>query len=149
MLPVSSTVAHQVMARLSTRAPEPRLRVLYDGDCGFCTRSADLLRRLDRQGRLDLIPLQLAAETMADVPDTDALLEAMHVRDARGRWSVGGAAWIRISQEIALLRPIGLLARLPIIRRLVEPTYALVADNRHRLSRLLGDDACRLDRGKP
>ncbi len=123
--------------------------VLYDADCGFCIRSARLLRRLDREGQLDIMPLQHAAETMADVPDLDALLEAMHVRDAAGRWSTGGAAWVRISQEIALLRPLGFLGRLPIIRRLVEPTYALVADNRHRLSRLLGHDGCHIDQGKP
>ena len=70
----------------------------------------------------------------------------MHVRDGTGEWSVGAAAWVRIAREIALLRPLGAVARLPVLRRLVEPTYALVAGNRQRISRLLGDDACDINR---
>jgi predicted DCC family thiol-disulfide oxidoreductase YuxK len=128
------------------RPTDHRLLVLFDGDCGVCTSSARWLGRLDRHGRLELIPLQ-AALGMPDAPSIDVLLDAMHVRDSDGGWSVGGAAWIRISREVALLRPFGLLARLPLLRRFVEPTYALVARNRHRISRALGADACRIDPG--
>lgn len=120
-----------------------RLLVLYDADCAFCARSARLLHRLDRRGHLDLVPLQTAT-IIAGAPSLESLLQTMHVRDGDGRWSVGGAAWIRISQEVGLLRPLALLARLPLIRRLVEPTYSLIAANRQRMSRLLGDDACRI-----
>jgi predicted DCC family thiol-disulfide oxidoreductase YuxK len=66
----------------------------------------------------------------------------MHVRDEHGRWSTAGAAWIRIGREIDLPRPVALLAGLPGMRRFIEWAYALVAGNRHRLSRLLGDAAC-------
>ena len=120
-----------------------RLLVLYDADCGICTRSARLLRRLDRHARLHLVPLQ-AAGGVADAPPLDVLREALHVRDEDGDWRVAGAALTRIGQEIPLLRPLALLARLPPIRRLVERTYALVADNRMGISRVLGDDGCRV-----
>lgn len=33
-------------------------RLVFDGDCGFCTRSAGWLRRLDRSHRIDMRPLQ-------------------------------------------------------------------------------------------
>lgn len=122
--------------------------VLYDADCGFCTRSVRILRRLDRTGRLRLVPLQGAAASIADAPPEYVLHETLHVRDAEGRWYVGGSAWIRISGEVAVLRPLGVLARLPLVRRAVEPVYALIARNRHRISRLLGDDdTCRLEPG--
>jgi predicted DCC family thiol-disulfide oxidoreductase YuxK len=133
-------------------APAPgtsRLEVFYDADCGFCTRSARLLRRLDHGRRLQLTPLQLATEATRDAPPLDVLLHAMHVRDGAGRWSVGGAAWLRIAQDVPLLRPLGFLAQLPVIRALVEPTYAVVAGNRHRISRLLGDEACPIAERKP
>jgi predicted DCC family thiol-disulfide oxidoreductase YuxK len=67
----------------------------------------------------------------------------MHVRDAAGRWSIGGAAWLRIADALPALRPLAWFARLPFMRPLVEPVYAVIANNRHRLSRVLGDDACR------
>jgi predicted DCC family thiol-disulfide oxidoreductase YuxK len=120
----------------------PNLQVFFDADCGFCAHSASVLRRLDSKQRLALVPLQRAAEVVPDAPDIDRLLASMHVRDPTGHWSVGGAAWLRIADEIPLLRPLAFLARLPGLRRLVEPAYALVARNRHRISRLLGDDAC-------
>ncbi len=124
------------------------LRVFFDADCGFCAHSASVLRRLDSKHRLGLVPLQRAAEVVSDAPDIDRLLASMHVRDPAGRWSVGGAAWLRIADEIPLLRPLAFLARLPGLRRLVEPTYALVARNRHRISRLLGDDACSIPKAR-
>lgn len=117
-----------------------RLTVLFDSDCGFCTRSAGVLRRLDRARRLDLVPLQGAA--LKDAPPERLLIERLHVRDAAGAWSAGGAAWLRIAAAVPALRPLAWFAPLPFIRSLVEPVYAVIANNRHRLSRLLGDDAC-------
>jgi predicted DCC family thiol-disulfide oxidoreductase YuxK len=128
-------------------SPEPeerRLLVLYDADCGFCGRSAMLLHRLDRAGHLRLLPLQAAGE-IADAPPVEVLLDAMHVRDRDGRWSVGGAAWIRVAAEVPVLRPLAVVTRLSAIRGVVDWTYARVAGNRYRISRLLGVDACSVD----
>lgn len=124
---------------------ESRLLVLYDADCGICSRSARVLRRLDRGRRLRLMPLQ-SAGGIDGVPAVDVLLDAFHVRDRGGRWSVAGAAWIRIADEIPITRPLSVAGRLPAFRSFVEWAYWHVADNRHRLSRLMGDDVCPIDR---
>lgn len=121
---------------------DPRLTVFYDADCGFCSHCAAVLRVLDRGGRLDLAPLTDAAARFPDAPRIDQLLDKMHSRDAAGRWFIGGQAWIGIADQVPLLRPLSFVARLPLIRDLVEPVYAIVARNRHNLSRLLGDEAC-------
>lgn len=123
---------------------ERRVLVLYDADCGICTHTARILRRLDRARRLDLTALQTAAERQ-DTPSLEVLLRSIHVRGAGEPWSVGGAAFVRISREIGVLRPLGLLASLPLLRRLVEPAYGFVASNRHRISRLLGLGVCAVD----
>ena len=124
----------------------PRLQVFYDADCGFCTRSAQVLRLLDRSRRLELAPLHEAASVTPDAPPASRLLESLHVRDEQGRWTAGGAAWLAMTDVVPVLRPIGLVARLPVIRRLVEPVYEVIARNRHRISRLLGEDVCPVDR---
>ncbi len=33
-------------------------RLVFDGECGFCTRCVGWLHRLDRRGRIDVRPLQ-------------------------------------------------------------------------------------------
>jgi predicted DCC family thiol-disulfide oxidoreductase YuxK len=126
---------------VTTLLADRRVLVLYDADCGICIRSARLLRRLDHERRLRLMPLQDAGE-IGDAPPAEALLDVMHVRDPDGRWSLAGAAWIRIAVEVPLLRPLAVAARLGPIRFLAEWTYWRVAGNRHRLSHLLRDDAC-------
>ena len=82
----------------------PRLTVLYDAECGLCSRSARVLRPLDRTGRLDVVPLP---------------------------------------------EPLSVAARLPLLRRFVEPIHALVATNRFRWSWVLGDRACRVEQDRP
>lgn len=125
-----------------------RLLVLYDADCGICSSSARLLRQLDRGRHLRLMPLQTAGG-IGDAPPVEVLRDAMHVRDWHGRWTVAGAAWIRIAEAVPFFRPLVVGSRVPVIRRLVEWTYARVAANRHRISRLLGDDACGVNARTP
>jgi predicted DCC family thiol-disulfide oxidoreductase YuxK len=144
MLPMSSTFQQPVLEG----AGKPELDVFYDADCGFCTRTAALLRRVDRSGRLRLMPLQRATEITADAPPEDRLLEEMHVRDSSGRWVAGGAAWLQIAHVVPLMKPLAFVAELPVLRSLVEPAYAVIARNRHRISRLMGDGDCSLDRNR-
>ncbi|HKB28749.1 MAG TPA: DUF393 domain-containing protein [Candidatus Limnocylindrales bacterium] len=144
---MSSTLTR--IANGSDAARQARVRVFFDADCGFCTRSAEVLRRLDWRRNLDLVPLQAAARTTGDAPRVDVLLGAMHVRDQAGRWSAGGAACLRIAEEVPILRPFAVIGRLPLIRRLVEPAYALVSAHRHQLGRVLGEDACSTERRAP
>jgi len=83
---------------LNAQAGDRRLLVLYDADCQICTRSARVLRLIDRRSRLHLMPLR-AAPDLAGSPSLDVLLDAIHVRDEEGRWTVAGPAWIRIGDR--------------------------------------------------
>lgn len=101
-----------------------------------------MLRHLDRAHRLRLIPLQAAGVPVPGAPGEQDLAEVMHVVDASGRWDRGGAAWVRIAHSVPLLRPLAMIAELPVVRRLVEPLYRLVARNRGRLSRVVALRTC-------
>jgi len=122
-------------------AHEP-LTVFYDADCGFCSHSAAVLRRLDSQHRLRLVPLQAAGTSRPGMPTEQELLALMHVVDDAGRWDRGGAALLRIADTIPALRPLALVGRLPLAGLAVEWLYGLGARNRVRLSRLLGLEGC-------
>lgn len=121
------------------RRPVPDLHVFYDSACVFCTRTARVLRRLDRGRHLRLSPLGSAAG-MTDAPSQVRLVESLHVRDVSGQWFSGGEAWLRISDVVPALRPLGLIGRLPWGRPVVDLAYRWIAANRHRISRLVGDD---------
>jgi predicted DCC family thiol-disulfide oxidoreductase YuxK len=123
-----------------------RLTVLYDADCGVCRLTARALDRLDWRRRLDLVPLQsFAFAPPASGPTRADLQSALHVRDAEGAWTAGGAAALRIAEAVPVLAPLALAARLPGGAWLAERAYGLVATHRHTISRVLDLDRCALD----
>ena len=133
----------EMLAEGARRATAPGcLVVLYDRDCGLCTATAQRLRRWDRAGRLELLPLQEAtasarpaiAAAGRDLPLTSVL----HVVDEdTGAVSAGGDAAFAIARVLpggSVVRP---LAALPPVRWIVGQLYGVVARNRHRIGRWL------------
>ena len=125
--------------------PRDRLTVLYDADCGVCTMTARMLHALDGSRRLDLSPLQRFVARGAEDPDAAALVERLHVRDARGRWASGGDAVLRVMASIPILVPLSLVGRLPGARGAVDALYRWAASHRDGIGRRLGVDRCRID----
>ncbi len=120
-----------------------RLTMLFDADCGFCGRTAMLIHGLDRRRAIRIVPLQRAAAVIQGVPPIETLVDTIHVVDTDGRWTTGGSAWIRIMDEIPALWWIGRVARIGLVRPLIEPAYRWVAAHRMLLGRMLGAKACR------
>lgn len=126
----------------------PDATLVYDGDCGFCTRCAAFAERYVQRGgdrRVAVVAWQVA--------DLDGLgLTAAECAEAV-QWVGGdgtrGAGPVAIAH---LLRAGGpgwrlagwLLARRPVLA-LAWPVYRWVARNRHRLPG--GSRACALPRG--
>ena len=126
------------------------LFVLYDGDCGLCSRTAQALRLLDGRGRLRLLPLQqAAAELGAAIPSVAAMTATLHAGVPGRGWSTGGEAALRIARAIPVLRSLAVVGSLPLVNRLVEPGYVLLAANRDRIGRLLGAERCRFNGDLP
>ncbi len=120
-----------------------RLVVLYDADCAFCTASVHRLRRWDRDGKFDLVPLQDAA-TSHDAALREAAIRypletALHVVDRRtGRVAAGGQAMLAILDNLPggrLLRPWASLPKAPVVADLV---YGVVSDRRTDLGWAVG-----------
>ncbi len=117
--------------------------MLYDADCGLCSRTAEALRILDSRGRLRIIPLQRAAVDLGnEAPPVSSLLATLHVGSPADGWWTGGAAAMRLAREIPVLRTLAWVGSLPGFSRLVEPGYRLLATHRDRIGRLVGADRC-------
>lgn len=105
--------------------------LIYDGDCGFCTRSVRIATRLPV--RMSVLPWQEADLAALGTHEERARREVLWVATS-GRVS-GGAAAVADLLE-ACRAPWPLLGRLmcaPLVRNLADRAYRWVADNRHRL----------------
>lgn len=118
--------------------------LVYDGDCGFCTRSARVIERLVPTADIvawqdaDLPALGLTAEQAVAAVQwigTDEAIATGHAAVAAALMS--GPRW---------LWPIGRAILLPGVSGLAASAYRLVSDNRHRLPG--GTPACRLPAGQ-
>lgn len=109
-----------------------RATVLYDGECGFCTRSMALLERLDWFRRLD--GRRIAEVDPARVPVSPELLEReMGLVDEQGEVWYGADAFAELTVRTPLLWPLALLLRVPGMLLLARPLYRLVARHRRHL----------------
>ena len=73
---------------------EERAWLLFDGDCGFCTRLADWVARRDQGRRLRVVAYQEAPSPPMTPELRVACAEALHAITPRGRVLRGGDATI-------------------------------------------------------
>jgi predicted DCC family thiol-disulfide oxidoreductase YuxK len=111
-----------------------KLTVWYDGGCPLCLREIALMRRLDRRSAISFVDV---ANGQADCPiDRSLLLARFHARQDGVIYS-GAAAFAAMWRVIPLLRPLGLVARNPVILRGLERLYLYFLRVRPRLQAML------------
>jgi len=107
--------------------------LVFDGYCGFCTRSVHAVRRLDRRDRVRPLPLQgPRVLEVTGISRPDALRAAWWIGADGSRSSGAGA----INDALAAATGVPLfrwLYRVPGIRRLQDRAYRWVAEHRHLL----------------
>jgi acetyl esterase len=108
--------------------------LVYDGDCRFCVRSADLVASWDGKGAVELVALQRGglAERFPWIPE-NAYREAMQLIGPDNETWSGAAAAERLVKILPGTRPLGCLFALPFARPVAARLYRLVARNRFRL----------------
>ena len=106
--------------------------LFFDGACGICTRSRDLLLKLNRTGDLKTEPLQsVGAAERLGVP-ASRLLESVRWLDSSGEVYAGAeAANAAVSAAIGTKLPLALY-RVPGMRFVQEAIYRWVATHRYR-----------------
>ena len=120
--------------------------VIYDGDCGFCTRSVRLARALDWFGLFEWCSRweDGVRERFPQLPYEDSLRQ-MYVVRPDGKL-LGGFYCVRyLWLHLPLLCVPALLMHLPYAGLLGEPVYRWIARNRHRFG---GRKDCSLPPGR-
>ncbi len=117
-----------------------RVTVWHDGGCPLCRREIALMRRLDRRGSITFVD---ATGTQACPIDRVDLLARFHAREDGGPLLSGAAAFAAMWRAIPLLRPVGLVARNPVVLAAMERLYLRFLRVRPRLQRWLARSGAR------
>jgi predicted DCC family thiol-disulfide oxidoreductase YuxK len=121
-----------------------RAVLLYDSDCGFCRWSVDKILSWDRRNRLRPLALQdPEADSLLGGMDAEAKMGSWHLVAADGRVYSGGAAAGPLFRLLPRGRPLAAVSTA--FPGLTERAYRLVARNRDRFGRLIGQSACEVD----
>jgi predicted DCC family thiol-disulfide oxidoreductase YuxK len=120
--------------------------LVFDGDCAFCTTCADFVRkRLPTNAAV--VPWQFADLTALGTTAERAQRELLWIQPP-GRVDGGADAVAGLLIDCGGgWRLLGQLMRLPLLNRIADLLYQLVAANRHRLPG--GTPACALPAPPP
>jgi len=114
--------------------------LVYDGDCGFCTKSARLAARLP--SRCEIVAWQHADLDALGITQERAEYELLWVtQDGRVHGGADAVAML-LRDSGALFALLGAVLRLPGVRSVAHRLYRVIADNRYRLPG--GTPACAL-----
>ena len=113
-----------------------KARVLYDGDCAFCCKSIELLKKLDWLGKLDYVNVRDDTQPfLKETPVAGApLLEQMHVLPSGRQTLFGGYHAIRwLAWRLPATWLIAPFLYLPGMTYLGQKLYLWIARNRFKI----------------
>lgn len=127
---------------MTTLPPGRDVEVFFDGDCPLCLREIRMLRRKDRDGRIEFTDIA-APGFDADALGRDhaTLMARIHGRLPDGTWIEGVEVFRRLYAAIGWRRAVA-VSRWPGISHLLRLAYTLFARNRLRLTGRCADGAC-------
>ena len=109
--------------------------VLYDGDCGFCSRWVPFWEHTLARRGFRIAPLQADWVAEKFALSQDKLTADLRLLLAGGETRAGAAVYRYLMRRIWWATPLYLLSQLPILRNLFDAAYRAFADNRYWISR--------------
>lgn len=121
--------------------------LLYDGECGFCAESVQLVLRYERRGTVRFAPLQgaFAASVRARHPEIASIDSMLWVEPAEANSGSSERIFVRSAAALRLVRYLGGVWRVLLLgyllpARLRDALYDFVARHRHQIAG--ARDAC-------
>lgn len=117
---------------MATSGIPDHVTVIFDGTCGFCTRSIRYLHRLDRHDRVTSVASQVAQQDARYEMEGVDCGESAWAITGDGRREAGGQAAMLIASALLQRRWPVTAGRLPGIRHALALGYRTIASNRYR-----------------
>ena len=127
-------VVFTVRGETAPECPTCDYAVVYDGMCRVCTRLANVLRKWDREHKLEIVSSQTPG-IMARYPwiPPGAFAEALQMIARDGTTWSGAASIEQLLDVLPKGKLISWLFSIPFARRLADKFYRWFARNRYRL----------------
>jgi len=121
--------------------------LLFDGDCGICTWSSEIVKRMDHQRQFIVEPYQAFGEIELSRfgISYEQCTKKLQVITRKGSVHAGALGvnyflWKQFPWTLLVI----VIYALPILLVFELIGYRLIADNRHRISTWFGMTACKL-----
>jgi predicted DCC family thiol-disulfide oxidoreductase YuxK len=118
-----------------------KIVLIFDGDCGFCTTTANFMVKHSKV-TIEAKPWQYVDFTNLPITKEDCAEQVYLLVDGKPYGGHEGFAMTLRVQPSKVIRFIGLVAMSKALRWFSKPTYRLVAKYRHKLPG--GTPACKL-----
>ena len=120
--------------------------IVYDGECVFCQRQIERIKRRDKQERFEYVPKQTPGldDRFPRLAEGD-FNTGMRLITPTGEIHVGADAVYQITRVLLPWRLFAWLYRVPGIHAVLRLAYSWVAARRQKLGKSCADDACRVD----
>ncbi len=106
--------------------------LIYDGECGFCSRSAEKVRKRDTDHRIEYVPYQSIRDGEYTAADRARFQTAVHFLDEDGVISWGGYVLPHVMRYLPRWRRWAWVFRLNGVLWFAARIYQRTARNRHR-----------------
>ena len=119
--------------------------VVYDGQCAFCRKQVERIRRRDAQRVFEYLPRQAEGieQRFPGLADGD-LDSGMRLVHPDRSISVGADAVYEIARRVSGWKRLAWLYRVPVLNSICRAGYAWIAKNRYKLAGKCEDGACKL-----
>ena len=111
-----------------------RSLLIYDGDCGFCKRIVDAMRKR-AQGEVDYAPFQQVGFRFPEIPTSDFERAVQFIEKSRERSQGAEAVFRTLAAEGRLRWLLVFYLSLPGFKWVAERAYRVVAQNRQFFSK--------------
>ena len=121
--------------------------VIYDGDCGFCQSTVNLIKKIDWLKKFKFLPFQDEKAFKAFDKLTPEMCQKeiflVNINGNEKKYFPGYDAFKIMTLSIPLTIPFSWFFFLPGVVQLGRVIYKIVAKNRHRIK--LGNKSCKID----
>jgi predicted DCC family thiol-disulfide oxidoreductase YuxK len=118
-----------IMSKTESRVT---VTLLFDGTCGFCTRSVRYLKKWDKQNQVEAVPCQIAVHDPSYGLNEADCSKSIWVYTSDGRRASGAQAAMLIASVISGRTWPVTFGKLPVIRQALDFGYITIAKNRYR-----------------
>lgn len=128
---IANVVEKATAETLEDRDSKNSLKLLYDGECPICKREICILQKKESQTKIKFIDISSKEFTPFENNNIDynTAMSQIHAIDGKGNLLVGIPAFATVYARCQFLVASTLL-RIPFIKRVLKPLYALFAKKR-------------------